>query len=475
MNRYSSLAPAMSPRPHFLPPGGRIVAVILASFALAGCSTLKPWQNEALSADEIVRYDGRAQLFDPARVPEVLVVASFSGGGSRAAAFAHAVIGELDHATFLWAGRNTSLAREIDMVIGVSGGSVAAAHLAQHGVGDHLQRFEQDFLTVDFQSRLMRAVFLPAGLRRTSSPWFGRGNVLADELDNLLFRGATFGHLGELAHRPYLIVGATDLATGAEFDFTSDQMSLLGSSIDRVPLAFAVAASSSVPLLFSPLSVRNFRSDELTRTNENLAPQAKDSARVKLTKSELDAFATGGRRFVHLVDGGLSDNLGTRRITDYVAQVGGIGAVLHVLRAGKSGPDPLPQRIVFISVNSERQGPLPIDQRGEVPSMLEVANAMIYGGLGRVSRETSLLFSESVERWRQELRALGPAARDADIFAIEITLSGIEDRELRERVLAVPTAFRISADDRALLRRAAKVSVANSKELTRFVASMAER
>jgi hypothetical protein len=39
-------------------------------------------------------------------------------------------------------------------------------------------------------------------------------------------------------------------------------------------------------------------------------------------------MASGQRRFIHLVDGGVSDNLGTRRLTDYVAKAGGIGAVM---------------------------------------------------------------------------------------------------------------------------------------------------
>lgn len=52
--------------------------------ALTACSSLRPWQNQALRGGEPVRYDGRAQLFDTARAPELLVVASFSGGGSRA-------------------------------------------------------------------------------------------------------------------------------------------------------------------------------------------------------------------------------------------------------------------------------------------------------------------------------------------------------------------------------------------------------
>jgi len=54
------------------------------------------------------------------------------------------VVAELDLVPFAHGGSATSLAREIDMVIGVSGGSVAAAHLAWHGVGGHLYDFERD-------------------------------------------------------------------------------------------------------------------------------------------------------------------------------------------------------------------------------------------------------------------------------------------------------------------------------------------
>lgn len=442
--------------------------------ALTACSSLRPWQNRALRGGEQVRYDGRAQLFDTARAPELLVVASFSGGGSRAAGFAHAVIGELDKLPFTWGGRTTTLAREIDMVIGVSGGSVAAAHLAWHGVASHLQRFDSDFLERDFQSGLVRAVLSPVGLRHIGSPWFGRGNVLADQLDEALFHDATFGQLGELEGRPYLIVGATDLSSGAEFDFTSDGLARLCSSIDRVPLSFAVAASSSVPLLFSPLTLQVHRDGcvnvpEVAHVGE---VTNHDSARVQLTKGELDALTADGRRFVHLVDGGVSDNLGTRRIADYVAQVGGIGAVLHVLRQAQASSDPLPRHIVFISINSEQHGALPIDLRGEVPSTLQVAKALIYSGLGRTSRETSLVFREAVAGWREELEALGPAGGDADIFSIEVNLNDVEDGALRTQVLAVPTAFRISPQDLSLLRRAAKLEVASSQELRRYLSAV---
>lgn len=443
-----------------------------ACLLLGACSSARPWLNDPLRPGEIVRYDGRAQFADPGRAEDMIVVLSYSGGGSRAAAFAHAVLAELDARRFAWQGRDTSLAREVDMVAGVSGGSVAAAHLALHGLEAHLARFPGDFITVDFQDRLVAAAMSPANVNRMSSPWFGRGNVLAAELDELLFEGTTFGGLSALRGRPYLIVGATDLANGAEFDFASDQFRSLCSSIDDVPLAFAVAASSSVPLVFSPLTLQNHAADcEAADGGENVG--VADTARTRLLRSEAQSLAGANKRFVHLVDGGLSDNLGLRRIADYVSQSGGIRPVLAALQRDQAAPSRPPRRIVFVSVSSERNAPLAVERKGEVPGPLEVLNAMVFGGLGRYSRETSLVFSEAVGQWRRELQHAAGAGSDVDIYTIEINLSDVEDRALREQVMAIPTAFRISAEHLELLRRAARESVAQSRELGRFLGSTA--
>jgi NTE family protein len=454
--------------------------VMAACFALgsAGCASTRPWSNEPLAAQETVQYDGLAQLFDSSRMPDLLVVVNFSGGGSRAAAFAHAVLSELDAVPFVWGGQETTLTREVDMVTGVSGGSVAAAHLALHGAREHLTRFPADFLEVDFQSQLVSAVLSPRNLRRVSSPWYGRGNVLAEELDATLFKGTTFGRLAGLKGRPYLIIGATDLSTGAEFNFTSDRLALLCSSIDQVPLSVAVASSSAVPVIFSPLSLQNHSENcaQRPQTGPGGRTVAGDAARVRLVKAESEAMASGQRRFIHLVDGGVSDNLGMRRLTDYVAKAGGIGAVMEMLGAGQAQAARVPRRIVLISVNSESGDGLPIDQRGEVPGTMNVLNAMVYGGLGRFSKETSLVFSDAVEQWRKDLRSDPRWAAEAlaDIFSIEIKLTDLEDPALRKQVLNIPTAFRISEEDRSLLRTAARRSLARSAELKRFLRSVTD-
>lgn len=54
-----------------------------------------------------------------------------------------------------------------------------------------------------------------------------------------------------------MLVTATNLTTGASFEFTPEQFALICSDLVGVPLAYAVAASSWVPLQLSPITMRN--------------------------------------------------------------------------------------------------------------------------------------------------------------------------------------------------------------------------
>ncbi len=430
--------------------------VIGMALLVSACSTNEGWRNRALAADAIVRYDGADAFRAPERDRNLVVVVSFSGGGSRAAAFAHAVVRELDAIPVQANGRQSTLAREIDMVTGVSGGSVAAAHLAMYGVSGHLARFESDFLARDFQRDLILGAMSPSGAWWLASPTWGRGHHLAKALDEALFQGLTFGDLAGRTGHPYLIVGATDVATGAEFDFASDQFRLICSSIDDVPLAFAVAASSAVPLLFSPLTLENHAARCAPVADAAAPRRGVDPARDALVADERARLAAPDKRYIHLVDGGVSDNLGLRRIADYVPQAGGIDAVVERM----VGRDDRPLSLVFIGVDAERRTSFAMERSGTVPSATEVLSAMINGGLGRYSSETALVFSQAVAQWERDLRR--SRAGPVSVRFVNLRLAEVADSALRERVLDIPTAFRISASDRDDLRQAAALLVDRS-------------
>ena len=61
------------------------------------------------------------------------VAVTLSGGGARAAAFGYGVLDGLRQTRFVWNGRQTSLLDEIDVISGVSGGSIVAAYYAAFG------------------------------------------------------------------------------------------------------------------------------------------------------------------------------------------------------------------------------------------------------------------------------------------------------------------------------------------------------
>jgi NTE family protein len=79
-----------------------------------------------------------------------------------------------------------------------------------------------------------------------------------------------------------------------------------------------------------------------------------------------------------------------------------------------------------------------------------------------------------IEQWRKQLPSDPRWARDtqAGIFCIELNLTDLDDPILRKRVLGIPTALRISEEDRALLRPAARTGLSRSADFAGFLRSL---
>jgi len=176
-------------------PSFRWLGTLILAAALAGCATTRPPLHQPLQPSAAAG-QGTAEYRLPRLAPKsgnsdsLAVILSFSGGGTRAAAFAQGVLQELKATPGLWNGAPTTLADEVDVVAGVSGGSVAAAYYAAFG-DEIFRNFELAFLKSDFQGQLLASARGPANAYRLSSPWFGGGHLLAERLEETLFRGIT--------------------------------------------------------------------------------------------------------------------------------------------------------------------------------------------------------------------------------------------------------------------------------------------
>jgi NTE family protein len=102
---------------------------------------------------------------------DTVVGLSFSGGGTRAAAFSYGVLRELARTQIVSEGRRSPLIDQVDLVSSVSGGSVTAAYYALKG-NAILEDFEQKFLLKDAESSLRTSVSLsnPTVAASTTQP-----------------------------------------------------------------------------------------------------------------------------------------------------------------------------------------------------------------------------------------------------------------------------------------------------------------
>ena len=420
---------------------GPVLALMLAMSIVAvstGCSTVRPWINQPLNA---------GSSFDTAEIAQrdssALVAVTLSGGGARAAAFSYGVLQELRATGCCWNDRSTNLLDAVDLISGVSGGSIVAAYYAAFGAAG-LDSFEQDFLRQDFQQGLLSQITRPGNLYDLTSPWFGRSQLLERRLATL-YRGTTFGDIARRPRHPQLVVTATDMALGTGFDFTAEQFKLICSDIGSVPLSFAVTASSAVPLLLSPVTVRNYSGDCPAAAQDQPQTSFAEDYRSRLLRAQqrtyLDATA---RPYIHLVDGGLSDNLGVRRLLDRALSSGAMGATFNEVRIQPGSI----KRLVLVVVNAERDPAQRIDESDRVPSTAAVVDALLFGTGNHATDETQGFLTDVAKRWQDDLREgrrdrFAGFASDAEIFLITVNLRDAPAGEDRRMLLQVPTAFTI--------------------------------
>lgn len=444
----------------------RSVALAAAALALAACSTVRPWVNQPVEPGAALAEPVAAA---PAELQPFAAAVTLSGGGARAAAFGLGVLQELKATRFEMDGRETTLLDEVGLVSGVSGGSILASYYAAFGDAT-FDSFERDFLLVNFQTGLLQQALSPSTLHDLTSPWYGRSNVLEKRLQGV-FRGMTFGELRRQRPWPRLLVTATDLTTGAPFEFTPEQFALICSDFDSVPLSFAVASSSSVPLLLSPVTVRNY-GGTCPRSEQRLSARSGHNLSARFRRMIADSYRDAEKRpYIHLVDGGLGDNLGVRGLVDHTIASGSLHAAF-----GHRPPGSV-RHIVLVVVNSERDTADRIDQSDRVPGPIQVLDALIFGAGSRGTEETTEIVKDAGRRAAEELRksrgnAGSPFAADAEIFVINVRLRDLHDAELRRTLLHVPTAFEILPAHSRQLQAAGRTALRQSAEFQRLRRSL---
>ena len=159
-----------------------LFALLVLFALLQGCAYVHPTPNAPLNQwDPATGYRFRNLTSpDTNNTDGLLILAAFSGGGTRASTLAFGALRELALHQITWEGKQKRLLDELDIIFALSGGTFTAGYYALHG--DRIfHDFEARFLRKDWESELRVRVFRsPGNWIRLWSPYFGRAHLLAE-------------------------------------------------------------------------------------------------------------------------------------------------------------------------------------------------------------------------------------------------------------------------------------------------------
>jgi len=351
---------------------------------------------------------------------------AISGGGSRSANFAAACMFQLQRIGFL---------QYVQCISSVSGGSLVSTYYCCSPDSDWNAQNVQQKLTTEFETTVIDKILLPWNFLGLLIGTVNRSDMLANEFQNSLFyrngRALTFA---DLRHdRPRLLLNCTDMQTGRPFLFDNSNFDLINSDLNRYPLAAAVTASSAVPAILEPITLRD--------------------------------YSTTFPQFQHLVDGAVVDNLGVQTLVNsYAAE-------------SESPENPYPNGAILVVIDSGTSSNLRLGSKarlGGVENLLEglslssavllnrtgnatLSNVLVQGALGDYTINDLRNFIEQLRSDHYvEVKDRGGRL----VRVVHLSLSQIGElggAEFGNSVNAISTKFDISPTDAFNLYRSAVI------------------
>lgn len=465
-------------------------AVMLLVLLSCGCvpmtaDTIRlPQSKLEPPASERISFDGYrlAALPDAGRPADLLVLVAFSGGGKRSAAYAYGALKGMREVMVPTPNGPRSLLSTLDAIASVSGGSFTAAYYGLYR-DETFRRFKTDFLYADTNSQIWGVHLLPWNWGWMVDPDVGTNDYMERVYDETMFHGATFKDLMARG-RPLIAIGATDINYDTPFLFTQEFFDVLCSDLEPFPVARAVAASNGFPGLFSPITLTNHAADCAGRkpgwirrisTAQRRDPLSRLGAQARL----LDRYLDPGRtRYVHLVDGGVSDNLGLR-----VA-----GSMMQNLaqspRAIAARGYTHLRRILLLSIDGQGVENPSLPQTKAVGGLLSQLMRVSGGQIDRFNFETLRAVNEQLQQVAQALRAArcqsgpiidGMPCDDVEAQLIHISLADMPAGPEKDKLLAIPTSLTLPRPAIDSLIEAGRSAIVTSEPLRLFLQSYAAR
>jgi predicted acylesterase/phospholipase RssA len=451
-------------------------------FSVAGCSAVNAPINGALQPGTVqpdAGFEARGEQDDDG----IYIGLAFSGGGMRASAFGHGMLEEL-RATAQEANGRDGLLNHVQLVSGVSGGSVTAAYYGLYGPNG-LNRYREQYLIQNAEKYMANSALNPLTVVRGLSGGANNRNTFARFLDESIFKDATFGDLNARGHA-ITWINAADIANNTPFLFSPETFDALCSDLGALPVSEAVAASAAFPLVFSPIVLKAHTDacdytepDWLTAARHN--PEA--SSAMRAYGQTLESYRDPDKvRFVKLLDGGITDNFGTTGLTMARAKSATPIGPLTPREAVKL------RRMLFLVANAGVQSDYGWTQKNAGPGGAQLIMSIAKSSMGSATRVGYDVMRLTLDDWvadlieyrcglsMAEVRALrgsttGWDCQDVKLFVGQISFEGVDPAE-RDALNAIPTRLRLKTEEVDAVIAAGREATRTNPELNGFLRSI---
>jgi NTE family protein len=252
----------------------------------------------------------------------------------------------------------------------------------------------------------------------------------------------------------------------------------LCSDLEAFPIARAVAASNGFPGLFSSITLTNHAADcggrkpgWLRRVPETDLhnPLSRLGVQAKLIERYLDP---GKTRYVHLVDGGVSDNLGLRVAGGMMQNLAVAPRAISALGYTRL------RRILVLSIDGEGGQDPSLAQTKEVGGFLSSLLRASGGQIDRYNFDTLLAMNEQLQDVTQAIKTArcqtGPMidrmpCGDVKVQMIHISLAALPEGPEKNKLLAIPTGLTVARSDVDMLVEAGRTAIVTSAPLRLFL------
>ena len=472
----------------------KLVALLFLFFtcAVSGCMTLPKnpplesvGRSDAYSFNNILQKEGG--------LGDNLMAISLSGGGARAGALSYGVMKKLEEIKLP---DGKSLLDEVKIISSVSGGSFASSYYGLYGKEKFFSSFKDEVLYRKLNARIALSLFrfvnwVPIAI----SSDIGRSEITQDLYDDFYFHDATFKDMPR--KWPFIIINGTDMSRGSSFSFIQEDFDPLCSDVNGVKIARAVVTSSAFPGPFTPLTFKNYPKSKCGYklpewVDESLAGGPEGNLEQFVWAQNLKSYEDAqARPYLHVMDGGIADNLGLRPILDHFRM--GAWDVLDSEKRIKA------KRVIMIAVDAKPADSTADDAVSKIPKMMTVLVNAATKPMGNFTIKTVQEFAmrmtegKTAEQNFEALKKLcdqvhsGEAERSVcyqefkapfggvhkppfpEMYFVHVQFDAIQDEELRKKVSKVGTSLQLPKETIDLLEKTAGELLMQSADFQRLL------